>query len=114
MAARSPDDSAYTIVQLVARGKDPFAAARAFATGAGARFGLRPRSAEVGQLAAARAVGSDGDATLDATWLALRNYTILTILGLALVLLGLGLVLLEMRRGAAPAAPAIDNGPAEA
>jgi len=50
----------------------------------------------------------------DATWLALRNYTILTILGLALVLLGLGLMLLEMRRGAAPAAPAIDNGPAEA
>ena len=49
-----------------------------------------------------------------ATWLALRNYTILTILGLALVLLGLGLVLLEMRRGAAPAASAVDNGPAEA
>ena len=49
-----------------------------------------------------------------ATWLALRNYTVLTILGLALVLLGLGLVLLEMRRGAAPAAPAVDNGPAEA
>ena len=50
----------------------------------------------------------------DAAWLTLRNYTILTILGLALVLLGLGLVLLEMRRGAASAAPAIDNGPAEA
>ncbi|KPJ49106.1 MAG: hypothetical protein AMJ38_03930 [Dehalococcoidia bacterium DG_22] len=50
----------------------------------------------------------------DATWLALRNYTILTLLGLGLVLVGLGLVLLEMRQRAAPAAPAIDNGSAEA
>ena len=53
----------------------------------------------------------------DAAWLTLRNYTILTLVGLALVLLGLGLMLLEMRRGAAPAAPvtlADDNGPAEA
>jgi hypothetical protein len=50
----------------------------------------------------------------DAAWLTLRNYTILTLLGLGLVLVGLALVLLEMRRGAAPAAPAIDNGPAEA
>ena len=50
----------------------------------------------------------------DAAWLALRNYTVLTLLGLGLVLVGLGLVLLEMRRGAAPAAPAVDNGSAEA
>jgi len=50
----------------------------------------------------------------DAAWLALRNYTVLTLVGLGLVLVGLGLVLLEMRRGAAPAAPAVDNGPAEA
>jgi hypothetical protein len=50
----------------------------------------------------------------DATWLALRNYTVLTLLGLGLVLVGLGLVLLEMRQRARAAAPAVDNGPAEA
>jgi hypothetical protein len=50
----------------------------------------------------------------DAAWLTLRNYTILTLVGLGLVLVGLALVLLEMRQRAAPAAPAIDNGPAEA
>jgi hypothetical protein len=50
----------------------------------------------------------------DAAWLTLRNYTILTLVGLGLVLVGLVLVLLEMRQRAAPAAPAIDNGPAEA
>ncbi len=50
----------------------------------------------------------------DAAWLALRNYTILTLLGLGLVLVGLGLVLLETRQRAAPAAAAIDNGSAEA
>jgi hypothetical protein len=50
----------------------------------------------------------------DATWLTLRNYTILTLVGLGLVLVGLVLVLLEMRQRAAPAAPAVDNGPAEA
>lgn len=50
----------------------------------------------------------------DATWLALRNYTILTLLGLWLVVAGVGLVLLEIRQRAAPAAPAVDNGPAEA
>jgi hypothetical protein len=50
----------------------------------------------------------------DATWLTLRNYTVLTLLGLGLVLVGLGLVLLEMRQRAAPAAPAIDNGSVEA
>jgi len=50
----------------------------------------------------------------DAAWLTLRNYTVLTLLGLGLVLVGLGLVLLEMRQRAAPAALAIDNGSAEA
>ncbi|UCH85954.1 MAG: hypothetical protein JSU97_05270 [Dehalococcoidia bacterium] len=53
----------------------------------------------------------------DAAWLTLRNYTILTLVGLGLVLVGLVLVLLEMRQRAAPAAPAapaIGNGPAEA
>ena len=50
----------------------------------------------------------------DAAWLTLRNYTILTLVGLGLVLVGLGLVLLEMRQRAAPTAPAIDNGLAEA
>jgi hypothetical protein len=50
----------------------------------------------------------------DVAWLTLRNYTILTLVGLGLVLVGLGLVLLEMRQRAAPTAPAVDNGPAEA
>jgi hypothetical protein len=53
----------------------------------------------------------------DVAWLTLRNYTILTLVGLGLVLVGLVLVLLEMRQRTAPAAPAapvIDNGPAEA
>jgi hypothetical protein len=50
----------------------------------------------------------------DAAWLTLRNYTVLTLVGLGLVLVGLALVLLEMRQRAAPAAPAVDNGPAEA
>ncbi|MGQ9572737.1 MAG: hypothetical protein ACUVV3_06075 [Dehalococcoidia bacterium] len=57
----------------------------------------------------------------DAAWLALRNYTILTLLGLWLVVLGVGLVLLEIRQRelAAAAHPieedtaAIDNGSAE-
>jgi len=48
------------------------------------------------------------------TWLALRNYTILTLVGLGVVLVSLGLMLLEMRQRAAPAAPVIDNGSATA
>jgi len=50
----------------------------------------------------------------DVTWLALRNYTILTLVGLGVVLVSLGLMLLEMRQRAAPAAPVIDNGSATA
>lgn len=50
----------------------------------------------------------------DVTWLALRNYTILTLVGLGVVLVSLGLMLLEMRQRAAPAAPVIDNGSAAA
>ena len=50
----------------------------------------------------------------DAAWLALRNYTILTLLGLWLVVLGVGLVLLEIRQREASSAAAIDNGAAEA
>jgi hypothetical protein len=58
----------------------------------------------------------------EATWLALRNYTILTLVGLGVLMLGLMLVLLEARQRAAPppapvvdsGPPAIDNGPAEA
>jgi hypothetical protein len=49
----------------------------------------------------------------ETAWLTLRNYTILTLVGLGLVLVGLGLVLLEMRQRAAPPAPAIDNGSAQ-
>jgi len=51
----------------------------------------------------------------DASWLALRNYTILTLLGLWLVVLGFGLVLLEIRqRATSAAAPAVDNNSPEA
>jgi len=50
----------------------------------------------------------------DVTWLALRNYTILTLVGLGVVLVSLGLMLLEMRQRAAPAASVIDNGSAAA
>ena len=50
----------------------------------------------------------------DASWLALRNYTILTLVGLGVVLVGLILVLLEMRQRQLAAAPAVDNGSAEA
>jgi hypothetical protein len=50
----------------------------------------------------------------DAAWLALRNYTILTLLGLWMVVLGLGLVLLEMRQRAIRAAPAVDNNSPQA
>lgn len=50
----------------------------------------------------------------DAAWLALRNYTILTLLGLWLVVLGFGLVLLEIRQRAISAARVVDNNSPEA
>jgi hypothetical protein len=50
----------------------------------------------------------------DAAWLALRNYTILTLVGLWLVVLGLGLVLLEMRQRAIAAARVVDNNSPQA
>jgi hypothetical protein len=50
----------------------------------------------------------------DAAWLALRNYTILTLVGLWLVVLGLGLVLLEIRQRAISAARVVDNSSPEA
>jgi hypothetical protein len=50
----------------------------------------------------------------DAAWLALRNYTILTLLGLWLVVLGLGLVLVEIRQRATSAAAAVDKSSPEA
>jgi hypothetical protein len=50
----------------------------------------------------------------DAAWLALRNYTILTLLGLWLVVLGFGLVLVEIRQRAISAATAVDNSSPEA
>ncbi len=41
----------------------------------------------------------------DVTWLALRNYTILTLVGLGMVVVGLGLVVLETHQRAATADP---------
>jgi hypothetical protein len=46
----------------------------------------------------------------DAVWLPLRNYTILCLLGLGIVLVGLTLVLLETRQRTIRSAPAVDNG----
>jgi len=50
----------------------------------------------------------------DASWLALRNYTILTLVGLWLVVLGFGLVLLEIRQRAISAGRVVDNNSPEA
>jgi hypothetical protein len=50
----------------------------------------------------------------DASWLALRNYTILTLVGLWLVVLGFGLVLLEIRQRAIAAGRVVDNDSPEA
>jgi hypothetical protein len=46
----------------------------------------------------------------DAVWLPLRNYTILCLLGLGIVMVGLTLVLLETRQRTIRSAPAVDNG----
>jgi hypothetical protein len=46
----------------------------------------------------------------DAVWLPLRNYTILCLLGLGIVVVGLTLVLLETRQRTIRSAPAVDNG----
>ena len=46
--------------------------------------------------------------------LALRNYTILTLLGLWLVVLGFGLVLLEIRQRAIASGRVVDNNSPEA
>lgn len=45
----------------------------------------------------------------DATWLPLRNYTIITLVGLVLVLVGLMLVLFETRQRAVYRPPAVDK-----
>ena len=50
----------------------------------------------------------------DASWLALRNYTILTLVGLWLVVLGFGLVLLEIRQRAIASGRVVDNNSPEA
>jgi len=46
----------------------------------------------------------------DAAWLPLRNYTILCLLGLGIVLVGLTLVLLETRQRTVRSSAAVDNG----
>jgi len=46
----------------------------------------------------------------DAVWLPLRNYTILCLLGLGIVVVGLTLVLLETRQRTMRSASAVDNG----
>ncbi len=46
----------------------------------------------------------------DAVWLPLRNYTILCLLGLGVVMVGLTLVLLETRQRTMRSAAGVDNG----
>jgi hypothetical protein len=97
--------------RLVALGAAVLGAAVPSLLGAVAvRFAFRTASEDQEDYLMARLL----DLGNDVTWLALRNYTILTLVGLGVVLVGLGLVLLETRQRAAPAAPAIDNGSAAA
>jgi len=97
--------------RLVALGAALLGAAVPSLVGAVAvRFAFRTASEDQTDYLIARLL----DLGNDATWLALRNYTILTLLGLWLVVMGLGLVLLEMRQRAAAAARAVDNESAEA
>ncbi|KPK21585.1 MAG: hypothetical protein AMJ76_02280 [Dehalococcoidia bacterium SM23_28_1] len=97
--------------RLVALGAAVLGAAVPSLLGAVAvRFAFRTASEDQEDYMLARLL----DLGNDAAWLTLRNYTILTLVGLWLVVVGLGLVLLEMRQRAAPAAPTIDNGSAEA
>jgi hypothetical protein len=97
--------------RLVALGAAVLGAAVPSLLGAVAvRFAFRTASEDQKDYLIARLL----DLGNDATWLALRNYTILTLLGLWLVVAGLGLVLLEMRQRAAAAARAVDNESAEA
>jgi len=81
------------------------------------RFAFRTASEDQGDYMLARLL----DLGNDVAWLALRNYTILTLVGLWLLVLGLGLVLLEIRQrgleavaGIGDDSPAVDNGTAEA
>jgi len=46
----------------------------------------------------------------DAAWLPLRNYTILCLLGLGIVMVGLTLVLLETRQRTLRSTAGVDNG----
>ena len=93
--------------RLVALGAAVLGAAVPSLLGAVAvRFAFRTASEDQEDYLMARLL----DLGNDVTWLALRNYTILTLVGLGVVLVSLGLMLLEMRQRAAPAAPVIDNG----
>jgi hypothetical protein len=81
------------------------------------RFAFRTASEDQEDYLLSRLLGLGNEAA----WIALRNYTILTLLGLWLVVLGMGLVLLEIRERELAAAPAIgddsagvDKGSAEA
>ena len=97
--------------RLVALGAAVLGAAVPSLLGAVAvRFAFRTASEDQEDYLMARLL----DLGNDVTWLALRNYTILTLVGLGVVLVSLGLMLLEMRQRAAPAAPVIDNGSAAA
>jgi predicted Zn-dependent protease len=70
LGAQSPDKTARTILQIVAEGDDPLAAARGFAQRGGAAFGLLPKGTRLGRAAGARAVGHGGGASVDVSWIA--------------------------------------------
>jgi predicted Zn-dependent protease len=70
LGAQSPDRTARAILQIVAEGDDPLAAARGFAQREGAAFGLLPQGTRLGGVAGARAVGHGGGASVDVSWIA--------------------------------------------
>jgi predicted Zn-dependent protease len=70
VGAQSPDQAARVVLQIAAEGDDPLATAREFAQREGAAFGLLPKQIRLGRSAGARAVGRNGGATVDVSWIA--------------------------------------------
>jgi len=70
VVATDPDNVARMVLEIAATDEDVLAAARRFAKGPGAAFGLLPRETMLAGHPGARAYGHDGDAALDVSWLA--------------------------------------------
>lgn len=75
VAARSPDDQTFALLQIVAEGDDPLATARQYNARGDVRMVESPTATRIGPLAAARALaqsqGRGTRASIDATWIAL-------------------------------------------